>query len=413
MDTLSVELVLTISKFSRNIYNLILLNNRRIYYKSYDKFDKLKATDLIDYYKFKVYGSERYIIPENITYLHIKSDLDTRFNLKIDTLTNIKFIRFSYMYKDKINLPKNLKYLIFTCGTDCSGMYTLNNLPDSITHLKIGNYDDRPAYSTFTEIKLPKCITYFNCSAFVQIPINLPDTITYLSLNGSFRFRYLLELPKNLTYLELGGSFNQDLINLPETLTTLKLGYEFDKSLKNLPKLKTLYIGEYYHYDRYDYGIGSYFEQSIDDLPDSITCLRIWAQIKAPITKLPKNLKRLTLDLPYNPVIENIPNSVTHLELGGNFNQYIEFPPFLKHLSIMSLYSHNKYSTYECKFNRSLLHLPKSIETLSFGDGICTLIPFDLPNIKHIEEILIGYREEFRLEYENEMKKYYNCFKAT
>lgn len=115
-------------------------------------------------------------------------------------------------------------------------------------------------------------------------------------------------LPSSISNLILGIKFNQPIDNLPNLLIHLKLCNYFNKSVDNLPK--------YLKYIRF----GGYFNKSIDLLPDSIEEIvfdnyyqynDIYTDfcdfgtsliINQQINKLPKNLKKITID--NNRIIE-------------------------------------------------------------------------------------------------------------
>jgi hypothetical protein len=87
---------------------------------------------------------------------------------------------------------------------------SINNLPNSITHLTLGDYFNQPVEN------LPHSITHLTFGAYFNQPVN--------------------KLPSSITHLSFGEHFNQPLDNLPNTLTHLLLGYNFNKTIQHLPE---------------------------------------------------------------------------------------------------------------------------------------------------------------------------------
>ena len=125
----------------------------------------------------------------------------------------------------------------------------------------------------------------------------------------------------------------------------------------------------------------SYFNKSVNNLPNSITHLYFGSWFNQPVNRFPDSLLDLEFGLHFNQLVDNLPNSLTHLEFGYGFNQPINFlPDSLKYLKLGS------------NFNQSLENLPASLIRIEFGDMYDKPIT-DLPN--NIREIKIGrYMDE-------------------
>ncbi len=174
----------------------------------------------------------------------------------------------------------------------------------------------------------------------------------------------------------MGDSFNQPIDNLPNTLTLLKLGYSFNQSIDNLPNtIKELTLGKN-------------FNQPIDDLPNSLTHLTIGEYYNSPIDNLPNSLTHLTLGNKFNQPINNLPNSLTHLIIGKGVLKYFSasciFNQELNNLpnSLIEL----EFS-YESIFQKSLNNLPNSLKKITLSGYYLGSID-DLPD--NIETIIFG-----------------------
>jgi hypothetical protein len=123
--------------------------------------------------------------------------------------------------------------------------------------------------------------------------------------------------------------------------------------------------------------LGSDFNQSIDNLPNSITHLTLGFLFNQPIDNLPHSVTHLTFEYEsqFNQSIDNLPNSITHLTFGNksNFNQHIDNLP--------NSITHLTLGWY---FNQRIDNLPNSITHLKLGQNFNQPID-NLPNsITHL-----------------------------
>lgn len=73
------------------------------------------------------------------------------------------------------------------------------------------------------------------------------------------------------------------------------------------------------------------FDAPIDNLPRSLTHLTIAGEFNQPINRLPLNLTHLTLMGRFNQYLDNLPASLTHLVIGEPFKKPINrLPPKLR-----------------------------------------------------------------------------------
>ena len=208
---------------------------------------------------------------------------------------------------------------------------------------------------------------------FNQPVNNLPNSITHLILGGIFNHPVDISnedsptgkssiLPNSITFLVLGGEdFNQPVDNLPESVTELIFGYRFNQPINNLPNgLKTLKFYEH-----------SNFNQPVDNLPDSLTYLHFGDCFNQSIEFLPENLKELYLGNYYDLPINNLPSSLIYLNTGHGFNQAINnLPSSLKKVELGQEFDQalclenlsNLTDLTICDdYNKSLKNIPESV----------------------------------------------------
>ena len=163
-----------------------------------------------------------------------------------------------------------------------------------------------------------------------------------------------------------GSIFNQSIDNLPLSVTHLTLGYNFSQPINSLPSSLThlTFGGEFNHpIDNLPSSLthltlGYLFDQPIDNLPPTLTHLTLGNNFNQPVDLLPSGLTHLSLGGIFNRPIDNLPSALTHLILSFNFNQPINnLPSGLTHLTING------------QFNQpiNLSTLPKSLKYLTFG----------------------------------------------
>ena len=128
----------------------------------------------------------------------------------------------------------------------------------------------------------------------------------------------------------MGKKFNLPINNLPSTLISLTLGECFNQPVNNLPNsLKYLHFNEK-------------FNQPIDTQETFLTEKVSGAHHKFTERKfigcnLPNSLIELTFTWgsKFNQSIENLPNSIIHLKLGREFSQSVNIlPASLTHLTL-------------------------------------------------------------------------------
>lgn len=183
---------------------------------------------------------------------------------------------------------------------------SIDNLPDEIDTIFFGRYFNQKINKYPSQIKRIYFGIHYN-----QYVDNLPNDLTHLKLGFDFK-KSVNHLPPNLVSLETGYSFNEYVDCLPCNLESLILGNNFNRPLDNLPlNLKVLHLIQSKYQDLSD----NYFKQSINYLPDSIEVISMECVTLPEITKLPKSLESIELNLQYyeyqdnlNKLLDQLPN---------------------------------------------------------------------------------------------------------
>lgn len=192
--------------------------------------------------------------------------------------------------------------------------------------------------------------------------------------------------------------YNQPLNNLPNSIIEIKLGDYFNQVINkkcfinaNDSKLKIIHFG--YNYNKL-----------IDDLPDSITFLDMSRSCIEHINKLPSNLKKIVFGPFYNETINKWPH-LKEIRFGIYYNQpLLNLPTTLKKL------------TLGYHFNQNIDHLPDNIVELELGSqynvdikklpqnlkifrlGYSYNLPLQIQNIlPHLETIVLVNKYNFPL----------------
>lgn len=131
----------------------------------------------------------------------------------------------------------------------------------------------------------------------------LPDSITYLELNGNRLVQDLNIFPKNLKELVINCNANTRIYNLPDGLESLTL---------------------------------KYCSNEITTLPSSLKFLRLGDNFDEPLLNLPDNLEILDLGKMFNSEL-NLPNSIVKFILRSNYSYSIDFS-ILDNIQEITLY---------------------------------------------------------------------------
>ena len=312
-------------------------------------------------------------LPNSLTHLTFGSNFDQPVNNLPNNLTHVTF---GEQFNQAVDyLPLNLTHATFRTSFDKQ----IDRLPKNITHLILGFEFNREIE------KLPNSITHLTLGySFNKKVNNLPDSITHLTLGNNFN-KEVENLPNSITHLTFGHKFNQQVDKLPNSITHLIFGYDFNRFIYTLPSgITHLTFGdnfnetlEYLPQNITHLTVGINFKEGVDHLPNSLTHLTfsessiytrflnrlptklthlILPDFHVPIDELPHSLTYLKVGNLFNAPIDDLPTSLTYLELGTNFNQPIDnLPKNLTQLILGNDFNQNNVNK-----------LPNSITTLAF-----------------------------------------------
>lgn len=234
------------------------------------------------------------------------------------------------------------------------------NLPTTLTSLSLQGY-----YGFFNE-SFPSNLTSLKLSG--QTDNLLPEGLLTLSLSKNFA-RTNQVLPKSLTSLTLKNEFCQNSVDLPPNLTKLKLGNYYNHPIKlnqcvHLKKLK----------------LGYNFNQCLDFFLPLLVCLEylcVYGCYDYMFQEFPASLKKVECNDIYQ-IINTKNNFITHLicHIGENYS--IIDKPLPKTLTSLKYFSFSNDSidflgpsnVKELIFNMEILpkKFPKNVESIIFND---------------------------------------------
>ena len=102
--------------------------------------------------------------------------------------------------------------------------------------------------------------------------------------------------------------------------------------------------------------LGGQFNQNIDNLPQTITHLILGELFNQPVDKLPQNLIYLEFGHDFNKSVDNLPKNLKYLKLGNDFSRSVDYLP-----------NNLKYLKFNRIFNRDVDKLPRNLTHLAFG----------------------------------------------
>lgn len=164
-------------------------------------------------------------------------------------------------------------------------------IPESIQRLVISR-------CVTTDIKFPPNLTYLDIDDNnLANSIILPDTIKKLKFKTNSNIRFIQKYPSFLKTFSFDGPYLPPREILPATIKKLTLGCNFidDLSRDKLPTEIMIL----------KFNPNSKFNKPIDDLPDSITYLKINRNFTQKIRKLPSKLQTLCLPISYKKRIKS------------------------------------------------------------------------------------------------------------
>jgi len=251
-------------------------------------------------------------------------------------LTSIVFGNSFNQELEKNFLPSLLKRVNFNNEFN----QPLQNLPQGLTHITFGDkFNQKVLHPKKIKMICPKGRSSSN--------IIFPDEGEYSVM--LYRDRAKLIIPNNEPQKSI----------LPESVIYLKFGKMFNQKLILPPRLKVV-------------SFGAMFDQIIDDLPETLKRIEIFASLDN--TEISTNvvINRLPVThLIINTMIENLSLSLTHLKFADSFNSRIDnFPSSLTHI------------TFGNNFNEIIENLPQGLIYCRFGDKFNQVLI--LPNLIYL-----------------------------
>lgn len=273
---------------------------------------------------------------EKLKYLEFGNNYD---NLVDHLPENLETLIFGDNFNQPINnLPKKLKKLILG--------YKFNQNLNKYSSINKVAYTIKYITSKFVEIDekydgvLPKTLEYLHLGGYniTNLDSILPENLKYLSLGGEYNHS-LDYLPAKLEILNIGYKFNQPLDHLPNNLSKLIFNFNatFNQPLNNLPdNLKTLTLGPKYTHSldnlpskliELNFDHISSFNCPLIKLPKSLQILRLGNKFNHNIDNFSLqgiNLKEIKFGYMFNQSIDNLPDSITKITfMSGKFDQHI------------------------------------------------------------------------------------------
>jgi hypothetical protein len=192
-----------------------------------------------------------------------------------------------------------------------------------------------------------------------------PDYI-FTYIGSKFNKQIDGKLLEGLDKIHFGCCFNQSVTNLPNSITELIFGQNFNKPINNLPpKLFRLELGKY-------------FSHPVDNLPNNLKILKFdnSSEFINPLDNLPNSLTILKIGYEYNLGLDNLPNSLVALEISGKFNKPINNLP--DSIEILHL---------DIKTNEKIIKLPQKLTHIYFGLSFCNLNQINFSSLINLKNI--------------------------
>ena len=185
-----------------------------------------------------------------------------------------------------------------------------------------------------------------------------------------------LKLLEKTTRLGLGYYFNNSVDNLPNNITHLAFEYRFNQLINKLPNSLT-YLK-----------LGYQFNQLVNKLPETLTHLIFGDSFNQPVNKLPNSLEYLRFGNGFNQYVDHLPNNIKELIFGENFNRFVHnLPNSLIYLTFGYYFNQIFYRLpddltdliFGKSFNQTINYLPANLTDLTFGDDFNQKVD-NLPN---------------------------------
>ena len=236
-------------------------------------------------------------------------------SIPIHLPANITHIKFGEEFNQPINsLPSNQKYY---CDKT-------NSMVESsgVTHISFNKWFNNQSQNQM-EIETD--------GKFNHPVENLPNSLTHLKFGKHFN-QPIDNLPPSLMQLELGDDFNQPIDNLPRSLVHLEFSQKscFNKSINNLPvSLKYLRLGYYFNQPVTYHTIFLGNENSTQFLITIINLFKFDEKFNQPVDNLPESLKTIVFGWNFNQSVNKHKFSNSSVFSESLTNQWTIFPTLL------------------------------------------------------------------------------------
>ncbi len=162
---------------------------------------------------------------------------------------------------------------------------------------------------------------------------------------------HTLEEFKNNTKYRINKLIINNVNELAEinnkTIKEIQFGHNFNQPIDGLPEVGRSFLPNSITHLTF----GNNFNKSINKLPSSITHLEFGNNFNRPVNNLPNSITHLTFGNNFEQSVDNLPNLITHLTFGHWFNLLVNnLPNSITHL------------TFGERFNKCVDNLPKGMK---------------------------------------------------
>jgi len=290
--------------------------------------------------------------------------------------------------KDQVIIDKqyNLYEEIYNNLADTIKMIDKGNLksnwmPPSIRTLDTNNFNILQIPSTITELILyhPKTNPIFD-----EVLPNLIILIIISKID-----LWLDDLPVTLKFLKINGLTNYiRSIKLPLGLIKFNMNIKLKGIISEiLPAIQTLKLG---------------VNEVVDELPDSITKIKLYGNFHTNIDYLPKNLKQLMLDMKkLDGKLNFLPSSLKILIINTELKYNLDKLPQSLKILIINLHAKINYPMNKLPNNLECLIFSKSFnyeyEIISLPASIIKLVlprsyEYPIPYLPSVRKIACGHK---------------------
>lgn len=248
--------------------------------------------------------------------------------------------------------------------SDCK----VNNKSDDIELENLIKYNEKITHVMFND-NFNKKIGCIGCN-YNDCPKNLPSSITHIIFNDKFN-ENVDYLPQNILEIKFGELFTQSIDYLPDHVKIITFGNKFNKYIDYLPNTIThIYFGNDYNHD-------------LRRLPMELEYIKFGKSFNKQMFNISESLKTIVFGDNFNQKIDRYwwkdISRTTHITFGIAFNQNIDDLP--------NSITHIIFPFNECKFNKDIINIPKSLKYLHLANNFNSFI---LAKLSTLEYLRIG-----------------------